>query len=274
MARNDLRNGDALIASPNHKVYPMHNPSLLLLCAGLVACSESRQISAVAPNAAALQAESIATVEPKKATAPVNEPATETGPIRVTSAFVFVPQWEGANGFSAGGKYIVQGVGFNEDRSHLSDKQRIVGLPAKGGAAVAFEIVGASLKGDHVEMVAVDLAGHTFSGDDTELWVLHSHEKDGLSRAKLMDSIREQDRPKGEAHHQLNVAIDFNGDGRAEYAEFSHHCKQEQAPHPIDDQSREAWEQEHGPVDWDYTCNNVYTLRADQWVKGDRKTPM
>lgn len=252
----------------------MQNPSLPLLCACLVACFESPQIPAIDPNAAALQTESTATVEPKKAPAPVNEPTPATGLTRVTSAFVFVPQWEGAKGFSAGGKYIVQGAGFNENRSHLSDGQRIVGLPAKGGAAVAFEIAGASLKGDHVEMVAVDLAGHTFSGDDTELWVLHAPEKDGLSRAKLVDSIREKDRPKGEAHHRLNVAIDFNSDGRAEYAEFSHHCKQEQAPFPIDDPSRKAWEKEHGPVDWDYTCNNVYTLRAGQWVKGDRKTPM
>ena len=80
--------------------------------------------------------------------------------------------------------------------------------------------------------------------------------------------------PNGEGEHALKVAIDLNGDSKPDYAEFSHHCKEESAPYPIDDAGRAAWDAKHGEVDWDYTCTNVYTIRDGSWTKQGRNTPM
>ncbi len=195
----------------------------------------------------------------------------------VSSAMVFIPKWEGAEGFSPGGKYVIQGDAFNEDRSKLSDGQRITGLLADGSGSAAFEVVGASLKGDNVEVMAVDGDGLKFTGEDAEIWLAHGRPNGSpydLSQGRLIKSLDGAHRPEGEGEHAVAVAIDFDGDSKPDYAEFSHHCKAEKAPYPIDDAGRSAWESEHGEVDWDYTCTNVYTIRGGAWIKRDRKTPM
>lgn len=203
--------------------------------------------------------------------------AAEAQPLRVSSAFVFIPQWEGAEGFAAGVQYVIQGDAFNEDRSALTDGQRITGLPAGGGPAVAFDVVGSSLSTEHVAVRTAGRDGQRFTGDSTEVWIAYNaptKDWQNLSDSRLITELDGTHRPEAEANHALQVAIDFNSDGKVDYAEFSHYCKAESAPYPLDEAGRAQWNAEHGPVDWDLTCANVHTIQAGQWDKVERKTPM
>ncbi len=195
----------------------------------------------------------------------------------VTSAYVFIPKWEGAEGFSAGGKYVIQGELFNEDRSKLSDGGRLIGLPADASAAVVFELVQASLKTKHVEVMAAGKEGQQYTGDGTNLWLVYDNSKNtwhDLTESRLFQKLDEGHRPHGEGEHALKMAIDLNGDAKPDYAEFSHYCKVEEAPYPLDEAGRADWQAKHGEVDWDATCTNTFTIRAGQWTKTGRKTPM
>ena len=76
--------------------------ALALLWTGLVACSTDRQ-------------------HPPKTEqgGPVSADPSLPERFSASSAYVFLPQWEGAEGFSAGEKYVIQGEAFNESRTHL-----------------------------------------------------------------------------------------------------------------------------------------------------------
>lgn len=197
--------------------------------------------------------------------------------LTVSSAFVFIPKWEGATGFSKGQKYVIQGDMFNENRSNLSKAGRIVGLPFDGSPPVVFELVEASLTTEHVEVTTAGRDGQRFQGEETHLWLAYNGSKSAwhdLSQSRLMADLNPAHKPFGEEEHALSVAIDFDGDDKIDYAEFSHHCKAEGAPYPLDEAGRTEWESKHGPVDWDYTCTNVHSIHAGQWQKEARKTPM
>ena len=201
----------------------------------------------------------------------------KSAPLTVSSAFVFIPEWEGAEGFAAGVQYAIQGDAFNEDRTALSDGQRITGLPADGGPMVAFDVVGESLSDQTVAVQTAGPDGQRFTGDSTLLWVAYNGPEKGWhdwSNSRLITELDNTHRPEAEANHALKVAIDFNGDGKVDYAEFAHYCKAESAPFPLDDAARAEWDATNGPVDWDATCSNVHTIQAGQWNKVDRKTPM
>ena len=205
--------------------------------------------------------------------------SSEAKPERITvsSAFVFIPQWEGAEGFAAGVQYAIQGDAFNEDRTALSGGQRITGLPADGGPMVAFDVVGESLSNPTVAVTTAGRDGRRFTGDSALLWVAYNEsEKDwhDWSNSRLITELDNTHRPEAEANHALRVAIDFDGDGKVDYAEFAHYCKAEAAPFPLDEADRAEWDANHGPVDWDATCANVHTIEAGQWNKVERKTPM
>ena len=206
---------------------------------------------------------------------PDEAPSADT--ISVTSALVFLPKWEGAQGFSAGGKYAISaGDLFGEDRSAYADGQHIVGLPTDGKPALVFAIVGASLSSETVEVTAVERGGEKFTGEDVELWIVqgrHNGRPTDPGTIRLMTTLDEGHRPHGEGEHLLRVALDLNSDGKPDYAEFTHHCKAEEAPYPIADEQRVSWEAEHGETDWDLSCDNVYTIDNGKWTQGKRKTP-
>ena len=208
--------------------------------------------------------------------APDEAPSADT--ISVTSALVFLPKWEGAQGFSAGGKYAISaGDLFGEDRSAYADGQHIVGLPTDGKPALVFAIVGASLSSETVEVTAVERGGEKFTGEDVELWIVqgsHNGRKIDTGKVRLVTALDGDHRPHGEGEHLLSVAIDLNSDGKPDYAEFTHHCKAEGAPYPITDEQRAAWETEHGETDWDLSCRNVYTIDNGKWTSSKRETPM
>ena len=188
----------------------------------------------------------------------------------VLEVLIFVPKWTGAEGFSAGKKYVAQGTGFYDGRTRWSDGDQFLALPQDGSAPARFEIVAGSLKREHVELRPVEHAGSTHSSESTIFLI----PQPVINDARLVLSIDTGERPNGEAKHEFSFGIDINGDGMAEYAEFVHHCKESSAPYPMDRPAQKAWDAEHGEVDWDYTCSNVYTKRAGKWVKGERKTPM
>ena len=246
--------------------------SILALC--LAGCTQTSEPQSTVPRPTATSPATPAVTTASGAA------VTLPDDFAVTRAFVFIPQWEGADGFSAGGKYVIQGDGFSDDRSTLSAGLQIHGLAQDGRGQVAFTVVGESIKADNVEVQAVNHNGEKFSGTEVNILILKPSASGPNSpgydpaRAKLIKQIPDSVRPEGEANHQLSLGIDLNGDGHPEYAEFSHHCKAEQAPYPIDDAGRAAWETKAGEVDWDYTSSNTYTRRQGSWVKGDRQTPM
>ena len=197
--------------------------------------------------------------------------------LSVSSAYVFIPKWEGAVGFAAGGKYVIQGEKFNADRSELSGGDRLLGLPEDGSPAVAFEVIGASLQTEHVEVKTAGSEGQKYTGDGATFWLVYDDTTSrwyDLSKGRLLKALDGGHRPFGEGEHALRVAIDLNGDSKPDYAEFSHYCKAEQAPYPLDENGQADWSTQHGEVDWDYTCSNTFTIRAGVWEKGARKTPM
>ena len=197
--------------------------------------------------------------------------------LSVTSAMVFIPKWDGAEGFSAGGKYVISsGELFGEDGPAFADGDQLIGLPEDGQTAVVFSIVGASLKSSHVEVIAVERGGQKFMGEDVTIWVVrgaHRGQPVDAGRVRLMTALDSGHRPSGESEHALSVALDLNSDGKPDYAEFTHHCKAEAAPYPTTEAQRAAWETEHGETDWDLSCRNVYTIDNGKWTKGERKTP-
>jgi len=203
--------------------------------------------------------------------------AETNGAIAVSSAMVFIPKWEGAQGFSAGGKYAISsGDLFGEDRNAFSDGDKIVGLPINGSPAIVFSIVGASLQSETVEVMTVERGGERFTGEEVSLWVVRGSHNGGPidpGKVRLITGLDEGHRPHGEGEHALSIALDLNSDGKPDYAEFTHHCKAEAAPYPITDEQRETWEAEHGETDWDLSCTNVYTIANGKWTKGERKTP-
>ena len=195
----------------------------------------------------------------------------------VASAYVFLPKWEGASGFSAGEKYVIQGEPFGDDRSKLSGGEVLLGLPEDGSSAIAFTPVASSLKAEHLEVQTAGSTGQQYTGDGTTLWLVYDDAEStwyDLSKGRLLKALDGGHRPHGEGEHALHVAIDLNGDGKPDYAEFSHYCKAEEAPYPLDEQGRTAWALQHGEVDWDATCRNTFTIRTGVWEKGARKTPM
>ena len=214
------------------------------------------------------------------ATAPGGNDASvgTNGAIIVSSALVFVPKWEGAQGFSAGGKYAISsGDLFGEDRTAFSDGDKIVGLPSDGTPAVVFSIVGASLQSETVEVMTVERGGERFTGEEVSLWVVSGSHKGrpiDPGTIRLITTLDGGHRPHGEGEHLLRVALDLNSDGKPDYAEFTHHCKAEAAPYPITDEQRAAWETEHGETDWDLSCRNVYTIDNGKWTSIRRETPM
>jgi hypothetical protein len=189
---------------------------------------------------------------------------------KVLSAYIFIPQWDHAKGFSAGGKYVIQGETFNEDRERWSGGDHFFGLHEEGKTLRRFEVVGESLVSNDFEVLAVEHNGSTYDGDGTIFLI----PLPVSSSNRLLRTMDDEDRPKGEANHEFGFGIDINGDAKPDYIEFVHYCKEEQAPYPMDDEARVAWETKHGKVDWDYTCSNVYSMREGQWVKGERQTPM
>ena len=234
-------------------------PACTLLLTILVACSADRS------NPESPSSRSHTVTDP---TLPAN--------FSVSSAYVFIPTWEGAEGFSAGGKYVIQGGLFGTDRSKLSGGDPFFGLPEDGGPRIAFEIIGSSLEGEHIEVHTAGSKGQQYSGDGTNIWVVYDDTQSGwhdLKQSRLLQTLDGGHRPHGEGEHALRVAIDLNGDGKPDYAEFSHYCKAEQAPYPLDANGQTAWSDEHGEVDWDTTCSNTFTIRAGVWEKGARKTP-
>ena len=201
----------------------------------------------------------------------------ESERLSVTSAMVFIPKWDGAEGFSPGGKYVISsGEHFGEDGPSFTDGDQLIGLPEDGQPAVVFSIVGASLKSSHVEVTAVDRGGQKFMGEDVTIWVVrgaHRGQPVDAGQVRLMTELDSGHRPSGEGEHALSVALDLNSDGKPDYAEFMHHCKAEAAPYPITEAQRSAWEAEHGETDWDLSCTNVYTIDNGKWTEGERKTP-
>ena len=171
----------------------------------------------------------------------------------MTSAMVFIPKWDGAEGFSAGGKYVISsGELFGEDGPAFADGDQLIGLPEDGQPAVVFSIVGASLKSSHVEVIAVERGGQKFMGEDVTIWVVrgaHRGQPVDAGRVRLM-LTGQRPPPSGEGEHALSVALDLNSDGKPD-TRSSRTTKAEAAPYPITEAQRAAWEAEHGETDWD-----------------------
>ena len=73
----------------------------------------------------------------------------------------------------------------------------------------------------------------------------------------------------GENEHQLSLALDLNGDGITDFLKITHYCKNEKSPYPL---SRKKLEK--AKFDIDYTCNNIYILIKNIWIKRERETPL